>query len=85
MSAVSSSDELVTKTDLANFYQTIYPYLGNSQLQADWNQSNASIKDYIKNKPAVVVSDEIRQIVLVTALPSDASQHTDTLYLIKET
>jgi hypothetical protein len=32
-----------------------------------------------------VISNDIAKITVVTALPSDAAQHTDTLYLIKET
>lgn len=30
-------------------------------------------------------SDTVKNIVVVNSLPSDASSHTDTLYLIKET
>jgi len=41
---------MVTKSDLSDFYQAILPYLGG-QIQVDWNESDNSEIDYIKNKP----------------------------------
>ena len=47
-----SANKMVTKSDLSSFYQAILPYLGG-QVQANWNQSDNTVVDYIKNKPPV--------------------------------
>lgn len=45
-------NKIVTKSDLSDFYQAILPYLGG-QVQSNWNQSDNTEVDYIKNKPSV--------------------------------
>ena len=47
-----STNKMVTKSDLSSFYQAILPYLGG-QVQANWNQSDNTQIDFIKNKPSV--------------------------------
>jgi hypothetical protein len=47
-----SQNKMVTKSDLASFYQAILPYLGG-QIQSNWSQSDNTEVDFIKNKPAV--------------------------------
>lgn len=45
------------KSDFSGSYNdlTDKPTIPDAQIQSDWNQSNASAKDYIKNKPTIPV------------------------------
>jgi hypothetical protein len=50
---IAISSATVTRVTLTLFLTS--PFVGNdgAQLQSDWNQSNASLADYIKNKPVL--------------------------------
>lgn len=64
-------------------------------VQADWNVSDTANDAFIKNKPTIptkisqltndngsITSETIRKIVTLSALPSDAASHPDTLYIV---
>lgn len=67
---------------------------GMEQVQSDWEQTNETEKDYIKNKPDVYTKTEVNQLVetarrggyiLVTELPTASADTMGKIYLIPKT
>ena len=53
----------IDNLNLVRYTQNLKTYIGNSiqesTVQADWNQNDASAKDYLKNKPNVLINSNI--------------------------
>lgn len=51
--SVTGIEGYVTESELATVSGNIVNQIPAAQIQSDWNQTNASAKDYIKNKPNI--------------------------------
>ena len=84
-----------TKDEVDDMFDDFTPGGGGTeQIQADWEQTDTTAKDYIKNKPDVYTKTEVNQLVetarrggyiLASELPTASADTMGKIYLIPKT
>ena len=68
-----SADEFAAATDIEELRELIENIPATEQVQADWNQTEETAPDYIKNKPEVVTKEYIDEAVSNVSIEVDAT------------